>query len=737
MLGEKHPNYANSLNDLAVLYYSQGDYAKAEPLYRQTLDIQKQFLGEKHPNHASSLNNLALLHKTQGDYAKAEPLYRQALDIRKQVLGEKHPDYAISLHNLAGMYYSQRDYAKAEPLYRQTLEIHKQVLGEKHPHYAQSLNNLALLYSSQGDYAKAEPLYRQALEIMLILTEHTAAVQSERQQLLAAEKFRYPLDHYLSLGVSASLPTEPAYAYLLAQKGAVFARQRHLRLDRALLADGQEDFARLYHELEDISRQLGTLAFAPPDPKKAEAWRKRYDELTERKERLEANLSAKSALFRKEQAQQRLTPAQLQAALPADVALVDFFVFAHTPKPAKGEKPRSEQHLAAFVVRPKQAIQLIDLGPVETIQTAVEKWRLTLKRTRSVMGDDDPAITLRQRVWEPLEKHLAGARVVLLSPDGPLSQLPFAALPGKDPEKYLIEEIGLAVVPVPQLIPELLANPRQTADKDAALLLVGEVDFNAEPGKAELASGTRSAPRSSSGERQKWNPLPATREEVVAIKDTFGKRYRKGKLTELREEEPTKAAVREAVTGHRYLHFATHGYFAPPEIKSALDTRDQRGEANERTVVGYHPGLLSGLVLAGANRPPAEGQEDGILTALEVAELDLRGVDLAVLSACETGLGKATRGEGVLGVQRSFQVAAPAPWWPVCGAWTIRPRAPSWSTSTRTCGPGPSRWANSKPCAGPTGDAARRLQAGNGPRARRGERQAEARAALLLGRLHS
>jgi hypothetical protein len=69
------------------------------------------------------------------------------------------------------------------------------------------------------------------------------------------------------------------------------------------------------------------------------------------------------------------------------------------------------------------------------------------------------------------------------------------------------------------------------------------------------------------------------------------------------------------------------------------------------------PGLLSGIALAGANVPPKPDQDDGILTALEVSSLDLQGVDLAVLSACETGLGQAAGGEGTLGLQRAFQVA--------------------------------------------------------------------------------
>jgi len=91
-----------------------------------------------------------------GDYARAEPLYRQALEIRRKVLGEQHPDYAASLNNLAVLYESMDDYARAEPLYRQALEIRKTALGEAHPYYATSLNNLAVLYHSMGDYARAE-----------------------------------------------------------------------------------------------------------------------------------------------------------------------------------------------------------------------------------------------------------------------------------------------------------------------------------------------------------------------------------------------------------------------------------------------------------------------------------------------------------------------------------------------------------------------------------------------------
>ncbi|MBD2437874.1 tetratricopeptide repeat protein [Nostoc sp. FACHB-110] len=165
LLGEEHPNVATSLNNLALLYESQGRYSEAEPLYVQALALWRKLLGEEHPNVATSLNNLAGLYESQGRYSEAEPLYVQALALRRKLLGEEHPNVVSSLNNLAALYYSQGRYSEAEPLYVQALALWRKLLGEEHPNVATSLNNLAFLYRSQGRYSEAEPLYIQALDI--------------------------------------------------------------------------------------------------------------------------------------------------------------------------------------------------------------------------------------------------------------------------------------------------------------------------------------------------------------------------------------------------------------------------------------------------------------------------------------------------------------------------------------------------------------------------------------------
>jgi CHAT domain-containing protein len=152
------------------------------------------------------------------------------------------------------------------------------------------------------------------------------------------------------------------------------------------------------------------------------------------------------------------------------------------------------------------------------------------------------------------------------------------------------------------------------------------------------------------------------------VQALFRRNQGAGRLDALQKLQATEEGFRRLAPQHRFLHLATHGFFAPPELRSALNVDISTGDnfngetrssmQNVRaTVAGFHPGLLSGLVLAGANRPLEPDKDDGILTALEVAELDLSGVELATLSACETGLGESAGGEGLLGLQRAFQVA--------------------------------------------------------------------------------
>jgi tetratricopeptide (TPR) repeat protein len=173
LLTENHPDYAASLNNLALLYKDMGDYPKALPLYQQARDLRKKLLTENHPSYAASLHNLAMLYQAMGDHPKALPLLEQARDLYKKLLTENHPDYAQSLHSLALLYMAMGDYAKALPLFEQARDLRKKLLTENHPSYANSLMSLAVLYKALGDYPKALPLFEQARDLRKkLLTEN-------------------------------------------------------------------------------------------------------------------------------------------------------------------------------------------------------------------------------------------------------------------------------------------------------------------------------------------------------------------------------------------------------------------------------------------------------------------------------------------------------------------------------------------------------------------------------------
>jgi CHAT domain-containing protein len=692
-LGEKHPDYAHSLYSLALVHMSMGDYPVALPLARKSVEVYKAVHGEKTLGYCYALHTLAVLHVVRGDrktgqeqlervvevskaiLGEKHPEYlfflsnlvvvsldrkaalsmqKKLLEVRKEVLGEKHPDYATTLEHLGGLYREQKQYREAERLYRQALALLGEVNGTRTPHYAGSLYSLAGLYLEQHEPDKARPLVEQALTIKREHWRLAAATESERQQLLGVALLRHYLDLGLTLPDRTPRDVTAIYAHVLAWKGIVFVQQQQRRLfARLLAADPRAEVRRLVGELQQTTRLLAGAARQPAGGKDATAGHTRLEALTHQKEDLESRLSRLSTDFRNGQSRAELTPALLRQGLPEGVALVDFLFYAHFDPSHADPGKRSQKRLSAWVVRRDRPVVRVDLGHAGPIEQAVTAWRQALGRRSAATAAGQ---TLHKLLWQPLTKHLTGAKTVLLSPDGVLGKVPFAALPGSKEGTYLIEDVAVAVVPVPQLLPEVLTPlPREKRLKPS-LLVIGDVNFDTTE-TAVASADDRSAPR---GALQSWGKLEATSAEADAVRGSFSRLFRNGAVTDLREGEARKAAVRQALSKSRYAHLATHGYFAPPELKSVL-LDEGRGAAAElfgrEGVTGWHPLLLSGLALAGANKEPKPGEEDGILTALEVSEMDLSGLELAVLSACETGLGKQAGGEGLLGLQRAFAVA--------------------------------------------------------------------------------
>jgi serine/threonine protein kinase/Tfp pilus assembly protein PilF len=163
--GDETPEALGALNDLAVVYWAQGKYDAAEPLWHKLLDTQRRVLGVQDADTLSTMNNVGMVDDTLGKYAEAESLYTQALAIQRRKLGNEHSDTLTSINNL-GLFYGKRgNYAAAEPLLTEALERNRRILGEEHPRVLTGMSNLARLYGEEGKFDMAVGLLEKVLEV--------------------------------------------------------------------------------------------------------------------------------------------------------------------------------------------------------------------------------------------------------------------------------------------------------------------------------------------------------------------------------------------------------------------------------------------------------------------------------------------------------------------------------------------------------------------------------------------
>jgi CHAT domain-containing protein/tetratricopeptide (TPR) repeat protein len=673
--GDRHPDYALALNNLAALYGELSEYQKAKSFYQTALAIRKLALGDSHPDYAMSLNNLALLYLSTGDAVGAEPLLLEATEVTKSKFGEWHPDYALCLHNLACFYAAIGNFAKAEGMYLQCLQIRERALGSQHADHTQSLMNLADLYACMKESEKAEPLYTRALSITRDLCEQTSVIQSERQQLAMGQMLRYRLDSFVSFALNCGQFHASAAREVLRWKGATLLRQRLMRL-----AANDPAVSDQCGKLLDVSRRLSSLVLKRPRGA-PEDRQQQIRDLTAEKERLESELSQISSTFRT--ALDDVSIEQLQKAVPPGCVLIDFTEFGHRRPAERSGWWNSTPSIVAVVLKPDAEPQLVDLGETAPLSKDIDTWRQTF----GISSDAQLAAgAIRRQIWEPLLPHVGTATTILVSSDGVLGRLPLVALPGRESGTFLIEDHRVAMIPVPRLLPTLTSESNSnSATRD--LLVLGDIDYNATGSDTEnnfTRPRKRRAFDGSAGELidAEFQHLPGAAGEIDAIQQLHQDVLRSGggNVVSLTQQNASEAAFRKVAGKCGQLHFATHGFFAPARLASAFSSEaisaraefiaigtapetlsgsssEQRTMTQDVRVAGLNPDLLSGLALAGANLQSVPGEDDGILTAQEIAFLPLGGVDTVVLSACETGLGETAGGEGLIGIQRAFQIA--------------------------------------------------------------------------------
>ncbi len=674
--GVDHPDTARSLNNLAMLYSWLGDYGKAEPLFHRALHINEKSLGPDHPDTAKSLNNLAMYYSALGQYEKVELFLQRALLITEKALGLEHPFISIVLNNLALLYADLHLYGKAKPLFVRALEIREKTLGLDHQETYSSINNLALLYFRQGDLDKAWKMFEktgthQGLGIIHLargeFRKAEKAFSLARQYVEAGGQKDFIVSGLIGLAAAAEGLMDygeareyftKAIEILESQREALGfgARESFLSgnvglfsrwdayegLIRVILREQRSDFEKeSFRAAERVkSRMLLEMITTRGVRGRGEAdqgilerdrefqiqltgTRKQIDTLTKLGEKAPAgNLEAAQAELGRLSAEYesfikdvKLKNSELASLLTVEVPDIEKIQKQLDPGTTFVEYFTGKDRTYVWLVsREKITVKELPLKEKDLSERVSTVMTLNIsnrsRRAEPVMvrvpeGEKEISDAQRKENRRRFIDEMKALYRDLVAPvageitTGKLIVVPHGPLHKvpfcalHDGTGYLVDRFSISVLPSISVIPHVIA--KRNTDEGTLLALA---DPKTEKGELKYAD-----------------------DEVMSISEGFGR-----KNIYLKEQATEERARREA-SSPDVIHFACHGEF------------------NDRQP------LQSGLLLA------SEGQEDGRLQVHEIFSLDLRGANLVALSACETGLGKITSGDDMVGLSRAFLYA--------------------------------------------------------------------------------
>lgn len=496
--------------------------------------------------------------------------------------------------------------------------------GSSHPWVAQCEHNRAMVLWQLGQADEAEAAMARAIAVDGPELARRLLLGSDVERAAVARCGVDALHRVLSFHLANGAAGELAANLLLQRKAA--AQQAQLQSLAGLRQALSDDEAQMLDALSGIQARIARRVAADQLHDGRSAQPQALAALQDEAERLERQLAESAAAGRF--GVRSLTWAEIQAGLPAGTWLVEYLQLARftprDPSPVASE-------FVAMMLGPDGPPRWQALGPAVVIDAAVNRARAALLLGLSEDDPPDPApelTALAVRTTQPLAAALASARHIVVAADGMLNWVPFGLL--------WTLTLGRSV-DVTQLASgaERLQVPPTPGQAGPPLAIV-DPDFGAGPGGFE--------------------PLPATRQEALALAAAWPD-------TEMRAG--TEATV-DALTSARrpwLLHIATHGHFLPQAARQpradrhVLSTPEGLLIVDSTSPSAYDDTMQhGGLALAGANALCAE-EAAGVVTARQLAQLDLLGTELVVLSACDTGLGNAEMGQEFAGLRRAFAMA--------------------------------------------------------------------------------
>lgn len=673
-LGEGNLATARGWSNLALVQLRAGRVGPAREHFQRALGIAERIWGSGHPEVALGLANLARCLQVSGELGEASELIRRALGIWELDDTPSHPRYGRALQVAAAILRAQGRGDEARATLERARAFFARVLPGDHPWQLDCENESLRLALDQGQDAQAVKSALEALRISAVRADRLLWSLTEHERLQVAARLRESLELLLAAELG-DVPEAARYAAVLDWKGRASRSLRSSR--RANLGNLEGEERKDLAELEAVQSDLSRLVFAR-EVDDRQARERRLEELRARRAELEARLVRAAGRGASSEEEAEVDLGRLRAGLPAGSVVLDFFVHRVFLRASSAQYPEGwapEPHLSAWILRVDSAeILRHDFGPVGPLQDLVRSFLRDLTGQRGLGLDEagtEGSTALWAALWAPLVPLVGDAHLILVSPDTFLATLPFETLRGAD-GRFLVEDRAFFYLQDATAVATMGDRARAEAP---ALLAVGGVDYRRRDDLAWRTGGgsgtavpDESPLLASAALRGSftghWTRLAATGPEARAVADLHAEVFEdQAPQLVLLGAVATEERLAAELGAYPIVHLATHGFFQPEglasmweEVRGADGVQLEMREA-ERRVLGMLPGLLSGLVCAGANSDPEPGRDDGYLTAEELGWLDLSAVELVVLSACETGLGSPSAGEGLLGLRRTLTQA--------------------------------------------------------------------------------
>lgn len=601
-----NPHSPELLTNIATTYFRQGNYGKALQLNERATELLRTTSGEKSAAYAAALVNEAASLAMMGREDEALELNKQALQIQNVALGENHITTATTLNNIADCFYRKLDYADALQYLQSAAQLRKNVLGEQHPDYINTINNMAACYLALGDKANYAKCKQQCLDWMLRDVRQNFTWLTEQQRQLFVQQ-RTPL---LEGIVASSCPDGMQYDKQLLTKGLLLSSA--VELERIMHEANDTTIARLFAELRTIRLTLDGLYAQPAEAQD----REQIESLNRQAETMEQQLLARSQEYG------NLTRSLTYHWQDVQRMLKDHDIAIEFAKVGKGDDAR---YVALVLRKGWSAPKCVSIGEQKDYAEYIQK------RFRAYEYEE-----LGNAIWHDVLA-AAGAEqgdVIYFSPDGFLYQMGIEYLTADG--KLMNDTYRMYRLSSTRM---LCQRPKHSGGSD--MTLFGGLQYGKDYGQSEL-----------------FQYLPATLKEVQNISGLYP-----GSRTVTGAEGTEEAFYAMSGQSPTQLHIATHGFYIHGDRaqEMAANTRSagfiQIGANSE---VADNSMSRTGLLMSGAEAgwtgQAGQQQNDGVLTAREIMLTDMHSTELAVLSACQTGMGD-IEADGVAGLQRGLKKA--------------------------------------------------------------------------------